>query len=153
MYLGLTKHGIQLMMLFFLTFGISVSTEIELIAAFLPIIWFYSVFDVRSKASGEEPLIDSDLKIFSSIGYENNFTKTNTAYKYLGYGFIFLGIAALVNNIIFPIVGQYVDYQFIRFTRSAFTSLFFIVIGFVLLRSKNRAILEKGDENSWGEDE
>lgn len=147
MYLGLTRQGIQLMLLFFFTFFISTSLDLELIAILLPVIWFYSIFDVRQKVTSEEPLIDSDLKIFSNITSCEGFIKKNTAYKYIGYGFIFIGIATLVNNLAFPLISEYLDYHIIRLIRPAFSSLILIIIGSLLLKSKNNVLVKRGDES------
>lgn len=147
MYLGLTKQGIQLMLLFFLTFFISTTVDLNLFAVLLPIIWFYSIFDVRLKAISDEPLVDSDLKIFSNISPNDRFIERNVTYKYIGYGFILIGIAALINNFIFPLIDEYVGYEIIRFIKQAFNSLVLIIIGLSLLRNKSSVYYKKGNED------
>lgn len=147
MYLGLVRQGIELMLLFFLTFSIIVSVNLDVFAAILPIIWFYSIFDVRLKAMSDEPLVDSDLKIFSNISSPDGFIKKNAAYKYIGYGFILVGVAALINNLAFPLISDYLGYPIISFIRHAFNSLILIIIGLYLLRSKPNQYSKKGNEN------
>lgn len=147
MYLGLARQGSQLMLLFFLTFFISSSVGLNLFAILLPIIWFYSIFDVRSKVCSDEALFDSDLKIFSNISPQGEFIKRNVAYKYIGYGFILIGFAALINNLVFPLIDEYVGYQIIRFIREGFNSLVFIIIGLLLLRNRHNVYSKKGNEN------
>jgi hypothetical protein len=153
MYLGLVRQGIQLMLLFFLTFSIIASVNLDVFAALLPIIWFYSIFDVRLKVTSDEPLVDSDLKIFSSITSQEGFIKKNTTYKYIGYGFILIGVAALINNFVFPLINDYIGYQFIRFIRHAFNSLILIIIGLSFLRSKPNLYSKKGNESLCKDEE
>ncbi len=50
MYLGFMKEGVSIMSLTFLLFGFAVSINIEPVLSLLPIIWFYSFFNVHNKA-------------------------------------------------------------------------------------------------------
>ncbi len=152
MYLGLTRQGIELMMLFFFTFFLSSTINLDFLAVFLPIIWFYSVFDVRSKVMSEEPLEDSNLKIFSNIHYREDFLGNRSMEKYIGYFLVIVGILALINNIIFPLAGKYIDYEIIRYIKSVGISIFFIALGLILLRKKKVLFLKAGDEKCKGEE-
>ncbi|AKA72372.1 hypothetical protein [Clostridium scatologenes] len=146
MYLGLTKQGIELMMLFFFTIFLSSSIGLEFLGVFLPIIWFYSIFDVRSKAMSEEPLVDSNLKIFSNMKHKEDFLGNRSMEKYIGYFLIIVGILALINNIIVPLASSYIDYSVIRYIKCVGTSVFFIVLGLFLLRKKKVFYLKAGEE-------
>lgn len=147
MYLGLTRQGIQLMILFFFTFSASAYIHLEILATLLPVIWFYSIFDARSKVISEEPLVDSDLGIFSNVISNGGLIEKNTAFKYIGYGFVLIGIAALINNLGFPLIEEYFGYPVTRFIKAAFDSSILILIGCLLLRSKHNLYLKKGDKD------
>jgi hypothetical protein len=152
MYLGLTRQGIELMMLFFFTFFLSSTINLDFLAVFLPIIWFYSIFDVRSKVMSEEPLEDSNLKIFSNIHCREDFLGNRSMEKYIGYFLVIVGILALINNIIFPLADKYIDYEIIRYIKSIGISIFFIALGLILLRKKKVLFLKAGDEKCKGEE-
>ncbi len=146
MYLGLTTQGIQLMLLFFFTVFLSAAIELEFLVIFLPIIWFYSIFDVRSKAASEEPLLDSSLKIFSNIEYSKDCIRGTTIEKYIGYFLITIGLLALFNNLLVPIICHYVDLSIIRYIKSIIISMIFIASGLFLLRKKKILYLKAGEE-------
>lgn len=146
MYLGLAKQGIELMLLFFVTSFLSSCVNLDFLAVFLPIIWFYSVFDVRSKLEREEPLVDSNLEIFSNIAYKEELMKSRSMEKYIGYFLILVGMLALINNIIMPIASRYMSYEIIRYIKSTIISVIFIILGVILLKKKRILYLKAGDE-------
>lgn len=146
MYLGLVRQGIELMMLFFFIIFLSSAIELDFLVVFLPIIWFYSIFDVRSKIMSEEPLVDSDLKIFSNMHCKEDFLGNSSMEKYIGYFLIIVGLLALINNLILPFASRYVDYSIIRYIKSVGISVFFIVLGLILLKKKKVFFLKAGDE-------
>nr|WP_243186998.1 hypothetical protein [Clostridium muellerianum] len=150
MYLGLTRQGIELMSLFFFTLFLSSTINLEFLTVFLPIIWFYSVFDVRTKVMSEEPLVDSNLKIFSNISRKEEFLGNRSMEKYIGYFLIVVGVLALINNIIFPLASNYIDYSTIRYIKSIGISIFFIALGLFLLRKKKILYLKAGEEK-WNQ--
>lgn len=145
MYLGLTRQGIQLMLLFLSNFFIAASFNLEFLAVFLPIIWFYSVFDVRSKSLYEGTLPNNNLPIFSDIDSIDDVFKNKHAEKYIAYILILMGFLSLLNNIVIPILGRYYDYQILLYIKHFVISLILIVVGFILLKGK-KVTIKHGDE-------
>lgn len=149
MYLGLKKQGIELMLLFLSIFFVSRSLNLDIVAIFLPIIWFYSIFDARYKAMSEEPLIDSNLEIFNHMNNKEQLFKKTSLSKYIGLGLIFCGIVILINEIILPIVEPIIGFMEIRYIKTSFTSIILISIGIAFLRNKPKSYLKKGDDDEW----
>lgn len=54
MYMGFRKQGISIMLLFYGLFAIGVSTGMDWIIMFFPIVWFYSFFNVHNLKSLSE---------------------------------------------------------------------------------------------------
>lgn len=146
MYLGLTRQGIQLMVLFFSTFFIAASFHLQFLAVFLPVIWFYSIFDTRTKSLSEDSLPNTNLPIFSDVNSMDEIFKNKPAEKYIAYILILMGVLSLINNIALPILRDYFDYQIIMYVKSLIISFIFIVIGFTLLKSKKVNVKKSGDK-------
>lgn len=144
MYLGLVRQGIQLMLLFFSIIFMSASFDMEFLAVFLPIIWFYSIFDVRLKSLKEDPLIDADLPIFADVASMKHFSNNNLVEKYIAYILIVMGIFSMINNLIIPILSRYVDYYYIRCFKSLVISIILISIGAFMLKGRKSKI-KSGD--------
>ncbi|WP_411681180.1 hypothetical protein [Clostridium thailandense] len=145
MYLGLTRQGIQLMLLFFSDLFISTSFSLEFLGVFLPIIWFYSIFDVRTKSLYEGTLPNNNLPIFSDIDSIDDIFKNKPAEKYIAYILILMGFLSLLNNIVIPILGRYYDYQILLYAKHFIISLILIAIGVILLKGK-KITIRRGDE-------
>ncbi|KZL90535.1 hypothetical protein [Clostridium magnum] len=144
MYLGLVRQGIQLMLLFFAIIFMSASFEMEFLAVFLPIIWFYSIFDVRLKSLKEDPLIDADLPIFADVASMKHFSNSSLVEKYIAYILIVMGIFSMINNLIIPVLSRYIDYYYIRCFKSLVISIILISIGAFMLKGKKSKI-KSGD--------
>ncbi|MCM0649883.1 hypothetical protein NBE98_16065 [Clostridium swellfunianum] len=139
MYLNLPKQGVQLMGLFFLTLAISGWLNLGILGIISPIIWFYSFFDAGYKATLEQPIQDGGLEIFNSFSKKDYLSKDLN--KILGYGLIIIGIIALVERTVFPLL---VDlnlgntfrsflYSFRSFIRTGLVSAILIIVGSKLL--------------------
>lgn len=140
MYLGLTTQGIQLMLLFFFMAFTSSIYGLGFFGIFLPVIWFYSVFDAWTKVSSDEPLTDSTLKIFSDIKSVEDITSTNSLWKLIGYVLLIAGILSLMNNLVLPLLREYFDYTIVNYFRSILVSAILIFGGFALLfKGKNKS--------------
>lgn len=144
MYLGLVRQGIQLMLLFFSIIFMSASFEMEFLAVFLPIIWFYSIFDVRLKSVKEDPLIDADLPIFAEVASMKYFSNSNLVEKYIAYILIIMGASSMINNLIIPLLSRYIDYYYIRCFKSLVISILLVSIGIFMLKGKKSKI-KSGD--------
>lgn len=139
MYLNLPKQGIQLMSLFFLTIFISDWINLGFLGIFAPIIWFYSFFDAGHKASREQPLEDGSLEILKGFTSKNYLSKDLN--KVFGYGLIIVGIIALVDKTLFPLLADLnfssafrsFIYSLRNYLRTGVVSAILIIVGFKLL--------------------
>lgn len=140
MYLGLMRQGIELMFLFFLTMAITGVFDMSIFGILLPIMWFYSIFDVKDKVGRMDTLQDGDLPIFKSTNFSKSLQDENAA-KYIAYIFIILGLFSLLDNIVIPLLNQYVNYEILRLTKDLFISLLLIVVGIFMIFKR-----KKGDK-------
>lgn len=146
MYLGLIRQGIQLMLLFFFTLFIANSYDFNFLGTLLPVIWFYSIFDVNLKSKSEEPLEDGDLPIFSNKEIFKNLTKNNSFEKYIAYLLIIMGFFSLLDNLIFPLIERYYpQYELVRYIRTFIISAIFIIIGIFLIKGRKKNV-KSGDD-------
>lgn len=154
MYLGLIRQGIQLMLLFFFTLFISKSYDFRFFYIFLPIMWFYSIFDVRQKSLlDENDLIDGDLEIFSNKQLFSNLSKGNSIERYIAYGLILLGFFSLIDNILVPLAETYLQkYEYIQYFKSFTTAAILIILGIILV-VKTKNINVKTREENCSQDE
>lgn len=144
MYLELFRQGIQLMLLFISIIFLSGSFDMDFLMVFTPIIWFYSIFDVRSKFQKEEPLVDGDLPLFADLASRKYFSDSNLVEKYIAYILILMGIFSIINNLLIPILSRYVDYYYIRCGKSLIVSIVLISIGVFMIKGK-KSKLKSGD--------
>lgn len=145
MYLGLFRQGIQLMLLFMSLIFIAGSFEMDFLMVFTPIIWFYSIFDVRSKCEREELLVDGDLPFFSDLTSIKYFSDNHSVEKYIAYILILMGAFSAINNFIIPLLSRYIDYYYIRTGKSIIVSFVLIAIGVYMLKGRNLKV-KSGDE-------
>lgn len=132
MYLGFEKKGVQIMTLFFSLLFLSSFLKTDTFMMILPIVWFYSFFDVRKAFNHSDTFVD-EIKYFSLINFE---------LKYLGYFLIITGIIGLINGALFPILNVYLDWTTIETIKDILTSLILIVIGVKLISGKKIHIEE-----------
>jgi len=135
MYLKLFNQGLELMTTFFLCIYLSDWLKISILLIMLPIIWFYSIFDVMYKADSEEKLSDEDIAMFSWINKEKLMPKDKS--KIWGYAFIVIGIIALFERIVFPEIEKMIDYHIREYVQTVIVSALFIIVGIKLIKSSN----------------
>ena len=148
MYLNLPKQGIQLMSLFFLTIFISDWINFGFLGLFAPVIWFYSFFDAGHKASHERPLEDGTLEILK--GFTTKAYISKDLNKIFGYGLIIVGIIALVDKTLFPLLADLnfnnafrnFIYSFRNSLRTGIVSAILIIVGLKLLSGSKVKIKE-----------
>lgn len=145
MYLGLIRQGIQLMLLFFAIMFMSRSFDMDFLEIFLQIIWFYSIFDVRSKSKKEDPLVDADLPLFADVASMKYFSNENLVEKYIAYILILMGVFSMINNFLIPILSKYIDYYYIRYGKSLIISILLISTGIYMIKNK-KLKLKSGDK-------
>ncbi|GAA0727275.1 hypothetical protein GCM10008905_24690 [Clostridium malenominatum] len=124
LYLGLQKKGLQIMIAFFGLIALVDWIHLPIAGMFIPIIWFYSIFDVR-KALYNPQNYDDSLNLNLSFDFMN--------VKYLGWFFIILGVAAIFDNVVFPLANIYIDWQTMRYVKSTIVSFIFIALGIKML--------------------
>lgn len=148
MYLGLIRQGIQIMLLFFFTWFIAHSYDFHFFYIFIPIIWFYSIFDVSKKSLlAEDQLKDEDLPIFSNKQLLNNLGKGNSIERYIAYGLILLGFFSMIDNIVLPLLETYFQhYEFINYFRSFITAAVLIILGILLIVKTKKVDVKAGEE-------
>ena len=127
------------MSLFFLTIFISDWINLGFLGVLAPIIWFYSFFDAGHKASQEQPLVDGTLEILKGFTTKDYLSKDLN--KIFGYGLIIVGIIALVDKTLFPLLADLnfsnafrnFIYGFRNYLRTGVVSALLIIVGLKLL--------------------
>lgn len=134
MYLGMTKQGLQLMSLFFLSFYLTDWLRISLFMVFVPLIWFFSLFDVMHKISGTKPFVDEDLNVFSWLNSNNSWIQNKS--RFFGYALIILGFVIIFERIIFPTISRYISFELSNNLQTGIVAVLFIIGGIKLLSGK-----------------
>jgi len=140
MYLGFQKKGLQIMLLFFSLLFLGDFLRTNIFFILIPVIWFYSFFDVR-KAFNKSETFEDEIRCFSLINFD---------LKYIGYFLIFAGIIGLMNGALFPIMSVYLDWHTIETIKDVLMSLILIIIGIKLICGKKvyyKRLNPPSDEN------
>ncbi|NOH16051.1 hypothetical protein [Clostridium cochlearium] len=140
MYLGFQKKGLQIMLLFFSLLFLGDFLRTNIFFVLIPVIWFYSFFDVR-KAFNKSETFEDEIRCFSLINFD---------LKYIGYFLIFAGIIGLMNGALFPILSVYLDWHTIETIKDVLMSLILIIIGIKLICGKKvyyKRLNPPSDEN------
>lgn len=139
LYLGLQRQGIELILAFFLLFFATDWISFSGFLVLAPVIWFYSLFDVMHKASGDREMKDDDIFTFEKIPFIKNKSKA------LGYGLVILGVILILNKILFPSIMKYLDFQTINNIKTGIVAILFILGGIKLIMG-NKDILKGKEE-------
>jgi len=101
MYLGFMKHGVSIMLSFFLVIFAADFFRISLVFALLPVIWCYSFFDCINKAglTSEELENIKDKSLFEGVFSANLYSFTSR-HTWIGALLIILGAFLLADKII-----------------------------------------------------
>lgn len=134
MYLGYQKRGLIFMGAFFFTVFFMGLLNLSFLVFVLPLIWFYSFFDAYHTLNGKE-IEDLDIS--------NVLPKINQ--KYIGGALIVLGILVMFQNMIYPIIRQYLDYRIVSYIQTLIVSLLLILGGIKILKGKKMLEDEEGD--------
>ncbi|MCY6369909.1 hypothetical protein [Clostridium ganghwense] len=130
MYIGLMKMGVQIMGLFFLAFYLTDLLRISLFMLFVPVIWFYSIFDVMHKTSSSENLEDGDLIIVDKF---KDMSINKNSGRLLGIVLIVIGIAIIFQNVAMPMIVEAFGYKIREYFNVGIVSLLFILGGIKLM--------------------
>jgi len=115
LYLGLQRQGLELMAGFFLAFYVTDWLRISIFMIFVPIIWFYSMFDVMHKVSGDRPMQDEEMPISKWFKGEKSIIGENSIFrnkhKVIGYALVILGALLIFNRLLYPLIEPFIDYR------------------------------------------
>lgn len=145
LYLGMQRQGIELMTSFFLLFYLTDWVRFSGFMILAPIIWFYSLFDVMHKVSGERELKDEDLL---SKSWLNGNSLIKNKGKAIGFVLIFIGAFVLINRMIIPTLQIYFNFDLSYNFQTVVVALLFILGGIKLLTSNKKDIIEAKEENA-----
>ncbi len=118
MYLGLIKQGAQLMAGFFLILLVSNWLHLNILAFVIPVIWFYSVFDIYHLLEDEEEAQLESSTLFDWF---------STHPSWLGWGLIALGLLVIIQRIAGPALAYLLSESIRNYIETAFIA--FILIG------------------------
>lgn len=135
MYLGLIKQGAQLMAGFFFILLLSGWMNLSLISFVIPVVCFYSVFDVYHLLEDEEELQLDSSTLFDWF---------STHPSWLGWGLIALGILALVQRIVGPALTNFLSEEMRSYLETVFVALILIGGGIMLLMGNKVKVPEEG---------
>ncbi|MDD3269656.1 MAG: hypothetical protein PHX14_10065 [Syntrophomonadaceae bacterium] len=124
MYLGLIKQGAQLMAGFFFILLLAGWLNLSLLGFVIPVIWFYSVFDIYHLLEDEEEVQLESSTIFDWF---------STHPGWLGWGLIALGLLVIVQRIASPALAQLLSESMRSYIETTFVALILIAGGIVLL--------------------
>ncbi|NLM21497.1 MAG: hypothetical protein GX207_07095 [Peptococcaceae bacterium] len=135
MYLGQMIKGIQLMLAFMLALYLSDFLNLSLLMMFLPLLWFYSVFDVLHRVSNADKLQDTAyLESYFPAG-----ELSGKAGKYIGIGLVVVGCLMILERIVLPQLQIMLDSRFTDYLRTGIIAILFIAGGIrLMMGSKDR---------------
>lgn len=124
MFLGLIKQGAQLMAGFFLILVLTDWLNVSVLGFVLPVIWFYSVFDIYHLLEDERELhLDSS----SLFDWFSNRPQT------LGWGLIGLGVIVMLQRIITPLLSTFIGPSLRAYLGTSLVAIILIAGGIKLL--------------------
>ena len=137
MYLGMLVQGIQLMSIFLLCFYLNSLLQDSVFMYFVPIVWFYSLFDVYKKVSSDGAYEDNDVIFISWI--RKGSSGQQFKYKVVGIILLLVGIAAVVNRIIADIISNFNSFYWLsKYIQIGFLAALFIAGGIKLLKTYHK---------------
>jgi len=125
MYLGLLKQGAQLMAAFFFTLFITGWLDMGLLGFIVPVIWFYSLFDVYHLLEEEENQLRLDASLL--------FDWFNTHPGWVGSGLIILGLLVIMQRIVSPLFEALITANVRNYLETGLVALILIAGGIKLL--------------------
>ena len=137
MYLGLMQRGLQFLVTFFGVIFLLVITNLGELSLFLPVIWFYNLFDALQRY---QMIKEADPDTFTIEKFDQPLVvlaQKVTQQKWFAYGLISLGGYLLLDRAFnyFQILMRQVFQVYIYDLRSMFVAVALVVIGIILLKS------------------
>lgn len=162
MYMGFKKQGISIMILFWAIIAVAAGTNLGYLLMFLPILWFYSFFNVHNlKSLSEEEFYsieDSFILHLDDLIYDKSgFIKK---YRYfIAILLILCGISMLgniINNMLYLILPSFIMDILNRFTYSLpqlVIAIAIIMLGIYMITGKRKQLFSEEDKDIWGRNE
>lgn len=131
MYLGLQRQGVELMAGFLLSFYITDWLRLSIFMVLAPIIWFYSMFDVMHKVSGEIEMEDKSIILSTWLSNTNLRETTFLIHrkKTIGYILVIVGVYLLINRFALEYIKPYLDSNITDNLNVGFAALIMIIGG------------------------
>jgi len=124
MYLGLLKQGAQLMATFFFVLFMTGWLDMGLLGFIVPVIWFYSLFDVYHLLEEED-----QVRLDASLLFDWFATHPG----WVGSGLIALGLLVIMQRIISPLLVTLLTAQLQNYMETGLVALILIAGGIKLL--------------------
>lgn len=138
MYLGYQKKGLVIMGTFFFAVFFMGWLNLSLFLFVLPLIWFYSFFDVLHSVDGNN--IEND---------EISFVLPKIKPEWVGWTLIGIGLLVIVERILYPML----SYEIRNYIQTSIVSLVFILGGIkILKKNKNLDAIEFDESDEDGEE-
>jgi hypothetical protein len=132
MYLGYQKKGLLIMGTFFFTIFFMGWLNLSLFLFVLPLIWFYSFFDVLHSVDGNN--IEDD---------EISFPLPKIKPEWIGWGLIGIGVLVIIERVLYPML----SYEIRNYIQTSIVSIIFIFGGIRLLQKNKNLNNKKLDES------
>lgn len=135
MYLGHQKKGLVIMGTFFFTVFFMGWLNFSFFLFILPLIWFYSFFDVLHSVNGKNIHEEEISFILPKIKPE-----------WIGWTLIGIGLLVIVERILYPML----SYQIRNYIQTSIVSIIFIIGGIKILqknKSTNAKDIDDSDED------
>lgn len=126
LYLGAMNRGLQFLILFFGSFAMIGFLPLRMFPFWIPIIWFYGLFDALQLADQEE-ILDKPLLEWKHLRGH-----------WAGFIFIALGLLMIIDNTLPALWNAYLSDIFLGWVsiRTLIMALFLIVIGIFMLKGR-----------------
>lgn len=122
MFLGKITKGIQVMAVFFISLFMINELRLTMLLFIIPLIWFYSFFDVMKQKEGEP----EGIKWLSKIP------------RWLGISLVIVGLYYLLVRVALPVVDPYVSVRLLYLVNSYLNhimgSIILIVAGYMIIK-------------------
>ncbi|NLD50283.1 MAG: hypothetical protein GX660_24355 [Clostridiaceae bacterium] len=144
MYLGLQRQGLQLMLIFFMSFFLNEWLNLGIFMVFVPVVWFFSLFDVMYKASGVDVEEDGDILLLSWFKGKSPLIRNKS--KFIAFLLIGIGCYLILEKIVLKEL--IIDQRLISYIKTAIIALLFIAGGVkIMMGSSSKTELTEWEEN------
>lgn len=137
MYLGLLRQGAQIMAAFFLVLAIVSFLDLRVLIFLLPVIWFYSMFDVcHLLEEDHDGMRDDTSPVFDWFSEHPH---------WLGWGLIFLGVLIILQRVVSPALSFMLSPQIKNYIETSLVAILLIGGGIKLLMGNKNGDEEEDD--------